>query len=601
MNGSRLEGKKPVFGNKKLLWAALALCICVMAASLIYLGHYFWQIHAQRRVEDTVRDMFVNAKSNPPWAEASPPGLEGEAVPPSDAPSAAPVEEEKEESAWYKEYKRLLAEEEKGRETYAEILAVNPDWLGMVSIPGLIGETPYVQAGDNDKYLSLTFDGRTSDVGTIFLSWVNNRLLLDKNSVLFGHNIKGGAMFANLQKYREAATFQKAPVVVLDGLTGESVWVVFAAYVCEPDWGYIETSMDRDGFSELLEEIRARSLFVTDVDVDEDDRILTLSTCDYTHEDMRFAVHARLLRPDEEIPEAVTAEKNPDQKPYNIPSQKKLSEITASRTAVMQHSGSSKLYFYQPREGGIDWYSGNSYIVQGVYSNYTGRVSKNSFIAAACDPDPDRRRTYLAVDSFNRQKGIVIFTNRLASGKMYYGGLVTPSGVDARYPALTYDDGKIWLLYAVAGDGGEDLYRRLLADGKASGEPELLLAAPPGSGARPLGCYTVDGSLLVFWHEAANGAVYGVWEGGEPFAVPLAGNNDRVTLYGAVTGGKLKAVTEKNGKFSFTSVDIGALPQPLLPVAAEPVDDPAPEPAPAEASEEPEQTEEPAGAPGDEG
>ena len=608
MDGKRVEEKKRFFTQKKLLWAALTLCVCVMAGALAYIGHYYWQVFAQRNLEKDVSDWFAAAKSGsaPSSPEASPYALAP--LPDVSRGESAPPVAEVAEDVWMTEYRRLLALEKQGREDFAVLLDVNPDFRGMVRIPGLGGkgvETPYVYTTDNETYLNRTFKGVTSQVGTVFLSCYNDRLLMDRNSVLYGHNIKAGDMFAPLLDYKRADTFQKAPAVYLDGLTGETVWIVFAAYVTEPDWGYVEPNPGPAAFSDLLEEIRARSLFVTDVDVNEDDRILTLSTCEYTAEDMRFAVHARLLRPGEEIPEAVAAVANEDRKPYNIPSQKKLSEITANRTAVMQHPNSLKLYFYQPRDGGIDWYSGNSSTVQGVYSNYTGRVAKDSHIAAVYDPGADSKMVYVALDNFNRQKGIALLTNRLASGDLVSRGIVTPPGVDARYPALVYLDHTVWLLYTVARDGGEDVYRRKLQDGKASGEPELLLTAPAGSGARPLGYYTVDGSPLLFWHEAANKKVYGAWEGSDGFEVALtsgaAGDADRVTLYGQISNSQIRGVTEKDGKFRFTVIELYTLPLPPARPAVNPEPEPEPEPEPPPAEpDSPEAAEPPGGEEGDE-
>jgi sortase B len=591
-----MEEKKPLPRKKKLmLFGALALCVCVMVGAALYLGQYYWQVFAQRSLESDLRDAFNNAKSDSMRAEASPSESSPSAPPTEASPGESAQEGAVEVSDWWKEYSRLLELEKQGMEVFADILARNPDFRGMVSLPGLGIETPYVYTTDNDIYLNRTFDGKISPVGTVFLNCWNDRLLMDRNSVLYGHNIKAGDMFAPLLRYKQAETFQKAPVVYLDGLTGETVWIIFAAYVTEPDWGYVEPNPSRAAFADMLDEIKARSWFITDVDVNEDDRILTLSTCDYTYEDMRFAVHARLLRPGEEIPASVAAETNPERKPYNIPSQKKLSEIEANRTAVLLHPNSNRMYFYQPRDGGIDWYSGNTSIVQGVYSSYTGRVANNSFIAAVYDPDPDKKMVYVAVDNFNKQKGITLLTNRLSSGALYSRGVITPPGVDAKFPALTYDDETVWLLYTVPREGGEDIYRRKLHDGKAVGDPELLLAAPAGSGARPLGCYTVDGSLLLFWHETASKKVYGAWEGSDPFEASLTGDADRVTLYGLVSGGKIRAAAEKNGKLTFASVDLSLLPKP----PAQPVVNPEPEPEPPVEPEEPGPEDSPDGEGGD--
>jgi sortase B len=606
VRGKRLEEKEPTPKKKKLLlWAALAVCICVMAGAGFYLGQYYYHFFMQENERKNINDLFESVRPNAVGSNPSPTSTpdDGIVAPPWDGDETPPGEDGEEETERQRERRYLQELVRQNREVYAEILAINNDWLGQISIPGLIDPQPYVRSWDNDEYMHTSFEGRRSPMGTVFLHSDNDSLLMDYNSVMYGHNVKAGAMFAKLLDYKQASAFQRAPVVVLDGLTGESVWIVFAAYVTEPFWEYERPIKQSDEFADLLAEILARSWFVTDVDVNDDDRILTLVTCDYTHDDMRFAVHARKLRPGEEIPEAVAAAENPDRKPYNIPSEQRLSEITANRAAVMLHPTSNRIYFYQPRDGGIDRYSGNTSVVQGLYSSYTGRVSGNSFLSAVYYPDPDRqsdkRRLYVAADNFNRQRGIFLLSNRLATGNLEYHGLVTPHGVDAKFPALVHDGGEVWLLYAVAHDGGEDVYRRLIRDRAAHGEPELLLSVPAGTGVRPLGYYTIDGVPLLFWHEASNKAVRGAWEGGDAFTVQLTGDANRVTLYGTARSGRIRAAVERNGRFTFSNIELANIPQPPAQTVAAP--EPEPDPGPDGGQEEAPGLPEPPETDGDDG
>jgi hypothetical protein len=401
---------------------------------------------------------------------------------------------------------------------------------------------------------------------------------MDNNSVLYGHNIRAGDMFHRLMDYRRAETFAKSPVVLLDGLTGSSVWIVFAAYVTEPDWGYVDPCWDMDAYADMLEEIRARSWFDTDVDVTPQDRILTLSTCDYSYEDMRFAVHARRLRPGEEIPESVTAVPNPDRKPYNIPKPVKVSEITLNRAAVLLNPRMNRIYLYHPRtgrEGGIDWYSGNTTDMQGPYSNSSGPVSSNSHISAVYK-NSEPRGVFYAIDHYNRQQGIQLFTAGSAAVGMTRRGLVTPAGVDAKFPALIYENEKVWLLYTVSRDRGDDIYLLRVNENGASGEPERLRTAPHGSGTRPLGYYVIGGKPLLIWHEYANKKVYAAWEDGDAFSLSLTGDADRVTLFTAPAAGRVRAAVEKNGRLTFTHLELSDLPSPAKP-SPEPSPDPPPD------------------------
>jgi hypothetical protein len=249
----------------------------------------------------------------------------------------------------------------------------------------------------------------------------------------------------------------------------------------------------------------------------------------------------------------------------------------------MTDTRENRIYFYQPRGGrnaGIDWFSGNTTDVQGLYNNFTGPVANNSFISAVFQSHAPRSM-FLALDNYNRQQGIQLFTAHSSSAALVRRGPVTPPGVDARYPALTYQNEEIWLLYTVARENGEGIYRRLIRDNAAAGEPELLHTAPGGSGARALGYYTVNGVPVLIWHEFANKTVRGVWQGGEPFSLQLTGDANRVTLFGNVTNGRVRAAVERNGRLTFQNLEFSGLPAPPAQetAAPEPSSEPSSEPS----------------------
>jgi sortase B len=572
--------KKPMTKKQKvLLWISMGLCICVMAGSIGYLGHYYWQVFRERGTQDELRDLLEGIIGSDPVEDFTEP-----VVPPWQPGEDEDPGEDTPESERERERRYLLDLKEKNREVFADLLAINGDFLGTVEIPGLIRSMPYVSARDNDEYLRVDFHGRRSSLGTIFLNAWNCHLLMDNNTVLYGHNIRAGDMFARLLDYRRAATFKNAPIVVLDGLVGKSVWIIFAAYVTEPDWGYVNPGWDPEWYAYMLEEIRARSWFNTNVDVTPEDRILTLSTCDYSYEDMRFAVHARKLRPGEEIPEEVIAVPNPDRKPYNIPSPMKLADITANRTAIMYEPRDRRIYFYQPRTGrgaGIDWYSGDTVDVQGLFNNFTGPVARDSYMSAVFK-NFSPRSVFLAADNYNRQQGIQLFNAYAGYAGMSRRGLVTPQGVNARYPLLFYENEDLWLIYTVPRGRGDEIHRLKIVDNRGYGEPELLFTAPHGADSRALDYRIADGMPLLIWHEAANKKVFGSWDGGEAFELDLTGDADRLTFFGAVTNNQIRIAIEKNGKFTFDHFSFSGLPKPAAPLIPDPDPDPADDPGPAD-------------------
>ncbi len=564
MSMSRLGEKKPFFTKKRLLRAALILCICVMVAALAYIVYYLTQYFGQRQLENDIRNIFHNV-SPAPVAEPSPsPELPVAGEPTPYQPQPSPPNK----------YEVLLATEKENIELYKDLLEINPHYRGMFSIPGLIDELPYVLGEDNDFYLNHDFYGKYNLNGTIFLNVDNNRLLTDRNNSLFGHNMNTGAMFAKLHQYEKAETYKTAPIVELDSLTGKTTWIVFAAYHTEPDWGYIQPHPPLEQYGALLEEIKARSIFLTDVEVDETDQILTLSTCSYTGQlqNMRFAVHARLLRPDEEIPEEVLATENPDQLSYNIPQEIARSEVEWAAPAIMQHPRSLKTYYYQIGDGVINWYSSKGGdTLQGPYTNFHGKVKPGSLLTAAYHPGEEKM--YYALDHYNGNQGIFLLTSNFPhSGSIRFASdsAVTPSGADAVSPMLSYTGDTMWLLYTVKKSDSEEIYRAALTKSKL-GEPELVVTLPLNTGARAIGQVAYNGGIVVFWHEKGPKTVKGTWLGsGETFTPQFNGSNDRLTLYGTVSDGKIKVMAEKDGVLTPSTFDLGSIPPAPVVVPASP-------------------------------
>ncbi len=549
-----MEDKKPFWTKKKLLWAALILCICVMVAALVYIVYYLAQYMGQKQVESDISSMYLNASPMPPStslpAEISP--SDG-AEPSPDEPTPSSISE----------YEMLIAAEEEGKIRFAELLEVNPDYRGMIFIPGILSEEglAFVLGEDNEFYLRHDFYGKRNDNGTVFLHHNNSRLLSDRNVVMFGHNMNTGAMFAGLHKYKQAETFKTSPVVTLDSLTGKTTWIVFAAYHTEPDWGYIETQPTQAEFGDMLDEIKARSLFHSNVEVDETDRILTLSTCSYEGgmEDIRFAVHARLLRPGEEIPAEVIATENPDPLPFTPPDQIKRTDVNAAAAAVTQHPRSKKTYYYQIREGKIEWYSGGE-TLQGPYTSFYGKVKPGSLLTAAYHTG--EAKMYFALDRYNGNQGIYLMTGKFPNSTLRIAGngAVTPSGADAVSPMLSYSGDTMWLFYTVKTGSGEELYRAALSSNKL-GTPELITSLPSGTGTRAIGQVVYDGNTMVFWHEKATQTVKGTWLGsGEFFSPQLNGGNEHLMFYGAVSGSKIKVMVENGGKLSPSTFDLSSIP-----------------------------------------
>ena len=180
--------------------------------------------------------------------------------------------------------------------------AENKDSIGWINIPGTLVDYPVVRGQDNEFYLDHDIKGKKAKHGTIFMDFRNN-VPLDENTIIYGHNMKDKQMFGDLQKYLKASYYnQYNSTIYLFTSEGVTKWKIFSVYTTTTDFYYIVPTFDGDiNYQQrYIDEIRARSLIDCDIDVQPTDKILTLSTCDYTYKNGRLAVHARLLRDDED-------------------------------------------------------------------------------------------------------------------------------------------------------------------------------------------------------------------------------------------------------------------------------------------------------------
>ena len=513
--------------KKQFYIAVMSLLTCVAAGSFSYVAHYFYGYFQNQFVKSKTVSIYqdiINQVSdeeyedffNEFWleeiieeiysddaaADFSDDNFE-ETNEPGDAPTAGASHTHTELSAEARNRiveEELRNREERGREIFKDLLEINGDFLGMISIEGLGIDLPFVLGEDNEKYLETNFEGAYSRYGTVFLHYRNDRYFRDENSVLFGHHTSFRDMFTPLLQYRDIETLYKAPVIVTDTLVGRITWLVFAAYISETDFGYIETSFNGAEFAGLLEEIRDRSFFHTNLEVNENDRIITLSTCTYEFQDARFVVHARRLRNGERIPE-ISAEKNANQKPYNVPNQKNLRDLELNNAGILRNDRMSRNYFYVRTERGVEYFVGSSALVQGGYLCYEADLWEDSALSAVIMPD---ERTAIALGRLSGGE-IYLLTGRTgtAPGPFFRApnNPVTPEGVDARFPMLSTNRGEIWLSYSVTEEDATRIYRlQIYADGRAE-EPECVYITSHENEARPAGMIWVDGNCLFVWQE----------------------------------------------------------------------------------------------------
>lgn len=192
---------------------------------------------------------------------------------------------------------------------YAYLYAINQDLVGWVKIPNSTIDMQVVQAGDNQTYLKTDFYGNYSRYGCPYMDYRNDPKYLNQNTIIYGHHMSDGLVFADLKKYKTIDGFKESPIMEFDTLYRSYKFKIYAVMITnskeEDDNGYIFNYTVPDfgseaNFTSYIAAVDERKLYTTGVDIQPDDKLLTLSTCTYEFSDARLVIIGRMVRDGED-------------------------------------------------------------------------------------------------------------------------------------------------------------------------------------------------------------------------------------------------------------------------------------------------------------
>lgn len=188
-------------------------------------------------------------------------------------------------------------------EKYLDLYEMNRDLVGWVSIEDTRIDYPVMQnLSDSEYYLHLGYDGKENEEGLPFLDW-HCIPSSAANLLIYGHNMKNGHMFADLMKYEKEDFFKSHRLIRYDSIFEEGYYDIIAvfrthvAYENEDVFKYYDFyyADNEEEFNSYIDNIKELSLYDTEVTAKYGDKLLTLSTCEYTVDDGRFVVVAKKI------------------------------------------------------------------------------------------------------------------------------------------------------------------------------------------------------------------------------------------------------------------------------------------------------------------
>ena len=166
---------------------------------------------------------------------------------------------------------------------YDELMAINSDFVGVLYLPALQLKYPIAHSHDNAEYLKRTFEGTSNPAGCIFMDVTASPDYSDRNTFIFGHNMKNLSMFGSLKTFQTDETLcPKHPYFYIYTKNRVFKYAIFAYYtVPTQDDMYLDFRGD-DGYDAYVKKAVERSLFTPEegaVDFSKRPNLVTLSTC----------------------------------------------------------------------------------------------------------------------------------------------------------------------------------------------------------------------------------------------------------------------------------------------------------------------------------
>ncbi len=172
----------------------------------------------------------------------------------------------------------------------------NPDIVGWLYSAGTKINYPVVQTDNNTYYLNHLYDGKKGSSGTLFVDYACSSGFSDMNTIIYGHHMKSGSMFASIVEYRSQEYYDVHPVMYLLTPDGNYRLEVFGGFVADSGTNRLFGLDEQQQFQDYLAQIKTQSDFKTDIEVTSQDRIVTLQTCTYEYEGARYQLFAVLSR-----------------------------------------------------------------------------------------------------------------------------------------------------------------------------------------------------------------------------------------------------------------------------------------------------------------
>ena len=281
-------------GKKKsnaLIWSLLVIFLLIFLFALYQLISIYREYKKGQNDYDNIREeaqqMLEEARKSEGKKGANGSNVTGDA-----RPDETTAEETDEDGNVIKP----LPNKERNRDWFKQMEFAYQGIVGWITIPDTVIDYPIMYSGDNEYYLTHTSVGTINSSGAIFLEATNNKDLNDYHTIVYGHNMKNGSMFAALRRYEYDPDFWKNHrYITVETPEGTLTYEIFSVQLTDAySEVYTVGFWPGEVYAGFVQRLKNASMYDTGVSVSDQDYVLTLSTCT-NNADGRTVVHAKRI------------------------------------------------------------------------------------------------------------------------------------------------------------------------------------------------------------------------------------------------------------------------------------------------------------------
>ena len=184
-----------------------------------------------------------------------------------------------------------------GNVDFEGLRAKSTDYAAWIYSPNTVINYPIVYTDNNFYYLDHIPVEQYNSAGTLFIDCKCAADFSDQNTLIYGHNMNDGSMFASLREYASQEYYDAHPVIYISTPDFNYRLDLIAGFLTEPtSFAYANNFDEPEQFMAYIESIQSMSTFKSDVEVTEEDKVVSLSTCTYEINDGRYVVVGKLTQ-----------------------------------------------------------------------------------------------------------------------------------------------------------------------------------------------------------------------------------------------------------------------------------------------------------------